>query len=115
LKRAIYGLGGLFGLVLGLPALGYILDPRNRAARAGDFRAIARLSELEVGVPKQALIYEGDQVRIWVAHSDKAIELRQIKPGLTNGDLVEVVGNLKPGEQIVTKGALFIDRAASGS
>src|SRR5205823_8885730 len=59
-----------------------------------------------VGVPKQALIYEGDQVRIWVAHPDKTIELRQIKPGLTNGDLVEVVGNLKPGEQIVTKGAL---------
>lgn len=68
-----------------------------------------------VGVPKQALIYEGDQVRVWVAHKDKTIELRQIKPGLTNGDLVEVEGNLKPGEQIVTKGSLFIDRAASGS
>ncbi len=68
-----------------------------------------------VGVPKQALIYEGNQVRVWVAHEDKTIELRQIKPGLTNGDLVEVEGNLKPGEQIVTKGSLFIDRAASGS
>jgi len=68
-----------------------------------------------LGVPKQALIYEGDQVRVWVAHNDKSIELRLIKPGLTNGDLVEVVGNLRPGEQIVTKGSLFIDRAASGS
>jgi len=68
-----------------------------------------------VGVPKQALIYEGDQVRVWVAHEDKSIELRQIKTGITNGDLVEVHGNLKPGEQIVTKGSLFIDRAASGS
>jgi membrane fusion protein, heavy metal efflux system len=68
-----------------------------------------------VGVPKQALIYEGNQVRVWVAHEDKSIELRQIKTGLTNGDLVEVEGNLKPGEQIVTKGSLFIDRAASGS
>ncbi|MDB5608428.1 MAG: putative CoZnCd efflux system rane fusion protein [Bradyrhizobium sp.] len=68
-----------------------------------------------IGVPKQALIYEGDQVRLWVAHEDKSIELRQIKTGLTNGDLVEVEGNLKPGEQIVTKGSLFIDRAASGS
>jgi cobalt-zinc-cadmium efflux system membrane fusion protein len=68
-----------------------------------------------VGVPRQALIYEGDQVRVWVAHDDKSIELRQIKTGLTNGDLVEVKGNLKPGEQIVTKGSLFIDRAASGS
>jgi cobalt-zinc-cadmium efflux system membrane fusion protein len=68
-----------------------------------------------IGVPKQALIYEGDQVRVWVALVDKSIELRQIKPGLTNGDLVEVLGNLKPGEQIVTKGSLFIDRAASGT
>ena len=68
-----------------------------------------------LGVPKQALIYEGDQVRVWVAHNDKSIELRLIKPGLANGDLVEVLGNLKPGEQIVTKGSLFIDRAASGS
>jgi len=73
----------------------------------GDHRAI--------GVPKQALIYEGDQVRLWVAHEDKSIELRQIKTGLTNGDLVEVEGHLKPGEQIVTKGSLFIDRAASGT
>jgi cobalt-zinc-cadmium efflux system membrane fusion protein len=68
-----------------------------------------------VGVPKQALIYEGDQVRLWVAHEDKSIELRQIKTGLINGNLVEVQGNLKPGDQIVTKGSLFIDRAASGS
>ena len=68
-----------------------------------------------IAVPKQALIYEGDQVRVWVAHADKSIELRRIKPGLINGDLVEVEGNLKPGEQIVTKGSLFIDRAASGS
>src|SRR4029079_1826608 len=69
---------------------------------------------LALGVQKQALIYEGDQVRIWVAHPDKTIELRQIKPGLTNGDLVEVVGNLKPREHIVTNGVLFIERAASG-
>ncbi|HEX7883570.1 MAG TPA: efflux RND transporter periplasmic adaptor subunit [Afipia sp.] len=70
---------------------------------------------LAIGVPKQALIYEGDQVRVWVVRDDKSIELRQIKIGLANGDLVEVKGSLSPGEQIVTKGSLFIDRAASGS
>src|SRR5450432_2852243 len=68
-----------------------------------------------VGVPKQALIYEGDQVRLWVAHDDQSIELREIETGLTNGDLVEVRSNLKTGEKVVTKGSLFIDRAASGS
>ena len=68
-----------------------------------------------VAVPKQALIYEGQRVRLWVAHNDKSIELREIEPGLSNGDFVEVRTNLKPGEKIVTRGSLFIDRAASGS
>jgi membrane fusion protein, heavy metal efflux system len=68
-----------------------------------------------VGVPKRALIYEGERVRLWVAHDDKSIELRNIQTGLTNGDLVEVRTNLRAGEKIVTKGSLFIDRAASGT
>jgi membrane fusion protein, heavy metal efflux system len=94
------------------------IDNKDGALKPEMFANVTLLSAIDhpaVGVPKQALIYEGDQVRIWVAHEDKSIELRQIKPGLTNGDLVEVIGNLKPGEQIVTKGSLFIDRAASGS
>jgi membrane fusion protein, heavy metal efflux system len=68
-----------------------------------------------VGVPKQALIYEGERVHLWVAHDDKSLELREIETGLTNGDLVEVRSNLKAGEKVVTRGSLFIDRAASGS
>lgn len=67
-----------------------------------------------VAAPKSALIHEGDKVRLWVAASDKSIELRQVQTGLTNGDLVEIRDNLSPGETIVTKGSLFIDRAASG-
>ena len=67
-----------------------------------------------VAVPKKALIYEGQHVRLWVAH-DKTIELRDIETGLSNGDSVEVKTNLRPGEKIVTRGSLFIDRAASGS
>jgi cobalt-zinc-cadmium efflux system membrane fusion protein len=68
-----------------------------------------------IGVPKQALIYEGDHVRLWVVHDDKSIELRNIQTGLTNGDEVEVKANLAPGEKIVIRGSLFIDRAATGS
>jgi cobalt-zinc-cadmium efflux system membrane fusion protein len=74
---------------------------------AGDHPAVA--------VPKQALIYEADRVRLWVAHDDKTIELRPVKVGLSSGNLIEVTENLHPGEQVVVKGGLFIDRAASGS
>jgi hypothetical protein len=66
-------------------------------------------------VPREAIVYEGDVARVWVAGDDKAIELRRVELGLTNGNLVQVVSGLKAGEKIVTKGTLFIDRAASGS
>jgi len=68
-----------------------------------------------VGVKKQALIYEGQRVRLWVASDDKSLELREIQTGLVNGDYVEVRTNLKPGEKVVVRGSLFIDRAASGT
>ena len=80
----------------------------NATIYAGDDRK-------SVGVRKQALIHEGDRVRLWVAHDDKSLELRQIQTGLINGDFVEVRTNLKPGEKVVIKGSLFIDRAASGT
>jgi len=68
-----------------------------------------------VAVPKQALIYEAGSVRLWVAHENHSIELRRVQVGLSSGNLVEVTENLRPGEQVVVKGGLFIDRAASGS
>ena len=52
---------------------------------------------------------------MWIASDDKSLELRAIKTGLTNGNLVEAVSGLKAGEKLVTKGALFIDRAATGN
>ena len=68
-----------------------------------------------VAVPKQALIYEGEHVRLWVAGDDKSLELREVQTGLSNGNLVEVRSGLNAGEKVVTKGSLFIDRAASGT
>jgi cobalt-zinc-cadmium efflux system membrane fusion protein len=68
-----------------------------------------------VGVKREALIYEGDRVHLWVAHDDRTLELREVQTGLTNGNLVEVRANLKAGEKVVVRGSLFIDRAASGT
>jgi len=66
-------------------------------------------------VPREALIYEGSTVRVWTVREDKSIELREIRTGLTNGRMIQVVDGLAPGERIITKGSLFIDRVASGS
>jgi cobalt-zinc-cadmium efflux system membrane fusion protein len=71
-----------------------------------------------VAVPRDAIIYEGEAARVWVVRdkdNEKAIELRRIKVGLTNGNMVEVVKGLGPGDRVVTKGSLFIDRVAAGT
>ena len=68
-----------------------------------------------VAVPRTAVIYEGDSARIWVARSDKGIELRKIKVGLTSGPMIQVTEGLRPDERVITKGSLFIDRAAAGT
>jgi len=75
-------------------------------------------SDKAVAVPRDAIIYEGDAARVWVVRdkdSEKAIELRRIKVGLTNGSMVEVLKGLAPGDRVVTKGSLFIDRVAAGT
>jgi membrane fusion protein, heavy metal efflux system len=71
-----------------------------------------------VAVPRDAIIYEGEAARVWVVRdkdNEKAIELRRIKVGLTNGNMVEVLKGLAPGDRVVTKGSLFIDRVAAGT
>jgi cobalt-zinc-cadmium efflux system membrane fusion protein len=65
-----------------------------------------------LGVPRDAVIYEADRARVWVARADKTIELRQIKPGITRGGMIQVLQGLQSGEIVVTKGSLFVDQAA---
>lgn len=64
-------------------------------------------------IPREAVVYEGSVARVWVARDDQAIELRPVKVGLVGGGLVQVLDGLAPGEKIITRGSLFIDRMAS--
>ncbi len=72
LKWMIHAMGALFALVLGVPAVAFLIDARNRPARNSGFRTVARLSELEVGVPKQAAVVD---VRrdAWTLHSNDVL------------------------------------------
>jgi cobalt-zinc-cadmium efflux system membrane fusion protein len=68
-----------------------------------------------VGVPTEAVIYEGDTARVWVARPDRILGLRTIRTGQTHDGMVEVLSGLRPGETVVTSGSLFIDRASKGA
>ncbi|WP_407528880.1 efflux RND transporter periplasmic adaptor subunit [Methylobacterium oryzisoli] len=65
-------------------------------------------------VPLAAIVYEGADAHVWIARPDGTIAARRVRIGLIDGDTAQVVEGVEAGEQIVTRGALFIDRAASG-
>jgi Rieske Fe-S protein len=72
LKWGTNVLGGLFGVTIGVPAIGYLADPRNRPAPPGEFRRVALFGELEENVPKAAVIRD---IRrdAWTLHPDDVI------------------------------------------
>lgn len=66
-------------------------------------------------VPDQSVVYEGADAHVWVANdADKTLAIRPIKVGRSSDGVVQVVDGLKPGDKVVTSGAVFIDRAAAG-
>jgi membrane fusion protein, heavy metal efflux system len=72
-----------------------------------------REAETSPAVPRDAIIYEGDAARVWIA-TDKALALRRVKLGLVDRNMVQVLEGLDATDKVVTKGSVFIDRATSG-
>jgi len=68
-----------------------------------------------LAAPRDAVIFDGKSAHVWVARNDQSLERRDIKTGISNGPLVQVLDGLHPGENVVGKGSLFVDRAAAGS
>jgi cobalt-zinc-cadmium efflux system membrane fusion protein len=67
-----------------------------------------------VAVPRDAVIVEAGSARVWVVRPDRTIEMRRVRTGLVNGTMVEIVDGLAPGDNVVTRGSIFVDRAAEG-
>jgi cobalt-zinc-cadmium efflux system membrane fusion protein len=65
-------------------------------------------------VPEGAVVYEGESAHVWVLRGDNALAVRPIRVGRTYDGYVEVLDGLQAGDRVVTKGSLFIDRAAAG-
>ena len=63
-------------------------------------------------VPQEAVVYEADRARVWVAGEGDTLALREIGTGRISDGMVEVRAGLLAGEKVVTSGTIFIDHAA---
>jgi len=78
------------------------------------FEIVTAVAAPTLAVPESAVVYEGADAHVWVADpATKMLSLRPITVGQVINSLVEVRSGLKPGESIVTSGAVFIDRTLS--
>ena len=64
-------------------------------------------------IPRDAVVYEGSTALVWIVRDDKTIERRKIKPGVVDGNMIQVLEGLRPDEKVISRGSLFIDRAAA--
>jgi menaquinol-cytochrome c reductase iron-sulfur subunit len=58
LRLATLALRSLIGVVLAVPAVAYIVTPLRKRGRESSFVPLARISQLEVGVPRSFAIIE---------------------------------------------------------
>lgn len=94
------------------------IDNSQHLLRPEMFASVTILTgegESSPAIPRDAVIYDGKATHVWVARDDKSVERRDIKTGLSNGQMIQVIEGLHDGESVVTKGSLFVDRAAAGS
>jgi cobalt-zinc-cadmium efflux system membrane fusion protein len=78
------------------------------------FRILTSDGTQAPAVPASAVVYEGDSAHVWVVQSADVIAIRPIRTGRASDGFVEVLDGLQPGERVVTRGSLFIDRSATG-
>jgi cobalt-zinc-cadmium efflux system membrane fusion protein len=76
------------------------------------FRIVTGKPTNAPAVPESAIVYDAEGAHVWLARADKSLAIRQVKLGRQQSGLVEVLDGLKPGDNVVTAGAVFIDRAA---
>jgi cobalt-zinc-cadmium efflux system membrane fusion protein len=74
---------------------------------------------IQVGAPAEsvalrpdALVFRGAEAFVWVSPDNGLFELRRVRVGLRDQGHYQIIEGLRLGENVVTAGALFVDRAA---
>jgi membrane fusion protein, heavy metal efflux system len=112
-----------------LVAFGGVVDPQTRttplifevpnpgrALRSGMFARVHVATGHEtrgVAIPTSAVVDDGKQEVAFVQVNGEAYERRPLRLGIRDGDLVQVLEGLSPGERIVSRGAWQVRLASA--
>jgi cobalt-zinc-cadmium efflux system membrane fusion protein len=87
-------------------------DGRLKPQMFATFSIFTSEADTAPAVPEEAVVREGDEARVWVLLPDGTLASREIRTGRISDGMVEVLSGLSAGERVVTRGSLFVDRAA---
>jgi cobalt-zinc-cadmium efflux system membrane fusion protein len=87
-------------------------DGKLKPQMFASFSIITSGESNALAVPEEAVVREGEAARVWIVQGANDLALRQIHTGRINNGMVEVLDGLEPGDKVVTRGSLFIDRAS---
>ncbi|MBM3878269.1 MAG: efflux RND transporter periplasmic adaptor subunit [Verrucomicrobia bacterium] len=79
----------------------------NRELKPGMFANLdltLTLRDRAIVIPEIAVLYDGDQARVFVVDSNQVAVLRPVQVGLRLPGLAEIVGGLQAGERVVVEG-----------
>lgn len=64
-----------------------------------------------MAIPIDAAVRNEDETTCWVEVEPRVFQQRKIRVGLQQDGMIQVLDGLKPGEQVASRGALFLDNA----
>jgi RND family efflux transporter MFP subunit len=62
-----------------------------------------------ITVHADSVVDSGAKQHVFVAHGTGAFEIREVETGIQEGDRVEILRGLEPGDRVVTEGAFLLD------
>lgn len=88
-------------------------DERLRIGMAAKAQVFAGAAREAVAIPASAVIDDNGMATVFVMSGGESFERRQVRTGARDGDWIEVVDGLEPGQRVVSRGAWLVKLAAT--
>lgn len=90
-------------------------NPSQHPAGYAEIFLLGKEREGVISVPRGALLELQGNKYVYVVHHGSEYEKRLVKTGASNGDRIEIIEGITPGECIVTKGASVVRMAETSA
>ncbi len=89
----------------------YVTLPKDSGFRPGMFaRATIKAAPIDgIVVPQESIAYRDGKSGVFVVDAENQVSFREVETGARQGDQAEILSGLKPGEEVVVKGAGLLE------